>query len=71
MTLVNAGTSQNLCTPANEDAKLQLCSKNCGNSHVAITPSNWKYPNRGSSEYYLRINWSHAILLVELTSDSG
>lgn len=70
MTLVNAGTPQNIGTPANEDAKLQLCSKHCGDSHDAITPKNWEYPNRGSSEYYLRINWSHTILLVERTSDS-
>jgi len=50
MTLVNAGTPQNVCTPANEDAKLQLCSKHCGDSHDAITPKKWKDPNRGSSE---------------------
>jgi hypothetical protein len=55
MTLVNAGTPQNVCTPANEDAKLQLCSKHCGDSHDAITPKitpkNWEYPKRGSSEH--------------------
>jgi len=49
MTLVNAGTPQNV-----DDAKLQLCSKHCGDSHDAITPKNWKYPNRVSStsSYY-------------------
>jgi hypothetical protein len=70
MTLVNAGTPQNVCTPANKDDKLQLCSKHCGDSHDAITPKNWEYPNQESSEYYLRISWSHAILLMEHISDS-
>ena len=69
-TLVKAGTPQNVCTPASEDAKLQLCSKHSGHSHGAIISKNWEYPNRVSSGYYLRISWSHTILLVECTSDS-